>query len=471
MKKASLVMHAPRPQEVVLKLDRPWEGPICGYFTLIRDGDRNLLYYRGWPEAGRPDVYCVAESSDGIQFDRPNLGLHEYEGNRDNNIILTESPFTHTFAPFLDTRPDVEKPHRFKAFARNRINRDNAAEMGIASDSVEAWINKWVLNAFSSPDGINWRLMFPEPAITDGVFDSQNVGFWSEAEEKYIAYYRTFSRKEEFESGRTAPTTNATRLRTIMRAESEDFRHWSPGVLMDYRTGDSPTPVEEFYINQTHPYFRAPHIYVALPARFMKGRTAVSREEAQAVSVLENQINACSDACFMTTRPGNHWYDRTFPEAFVRPRIGAGHWTGRTNYPVNGVIQTGPEEMSFYVQEHYAQPVPQLRRYSLRLDGFSSVRMPHSGGEFITKPLTFSGAELELNYSTSAAGSMRVEIRDENNKPIPGYTLREATDIFGNRIAGRAAWKNGSSLAELAGKPVRLRFVMHDADLFSLRFV
>ena len=463
MKKASLFMHTPQPCEVVLKHDQPWEGPISLYHSLVQDGERFLLYYRGWPGKDRPDVYCVAESSDGIHFERPNLGLHEYEGSTDNNIILTESPFTHTFAPFLDARPDVEHEHRFKAFARNRISKEDAEKMGIESGPV--------LNAFSSSDGIHWRLMFPEPVITDGVFDSQNVGFWSETEGKYVAYYRTFRQKDEFDSGRTGPTTNTHRLRSIMRAESDDFRNWSPGVLMDYRTCGSPAPVEEFYINQTRPYFRAPHIYVALPARFMKGRHAVTEQEAKMTGVFDNQRGACSDACFMTTRPGSRWYDRTFMEAFVRPRVGPGHWTARCNYPVDGVVQTGQDEMSIYVDEHYAQPGNQVRRYSLRLDGFSSVRAPHSGGEFMTKPLIFYGAELDLNYSTSAAGSMRVEIRDEDNRPIPGYTLREATDSFGNKIAGRARWKNGTDVSQLAGKTVRLRFVMRDADLFSIKFV
>ena len=202
----------------------------------------------------------------------------------------------------------------------------------------------------------------------------------------------------------------------------------------------------------------------------MAGRSAVTKVEAEAIGVHKTQLTACSDACFMTTRPGNGWYDRTFMDAFIRPRIGPDHWSARCNYPVDGVVQTGPDEMSLYVDEHYAQPGNQIRRYSLRLDGFASVRASHSSGELITKPLVFSGRELELNYATSAAGSLRVEIRDAGNRPIPGYTLREAVDIFGNRIAGRAAWKTGVDVGQLAGRPVRLRFVMRDADLYSIRF-
>ncbi len=471
MKKASLRMHHPQPREVVLRHDKPWEGPVSLYHTIIKDGPRYLLFYRGWPGNDSPDVYCVAESADGVNFERPNLHMHEYKGSKDNNIFLDQSPFTHTFAPFLDTSPGAKTEHRFKAFARYKLNEEEAEELAPDSNSIEDWTNSWVLKAFSSPDGYHWNQIFDEPIITDGAFDSQNVGFWSEVEGKYVAYYRSFQKKEDFASGVTGPTTDAGRLRSVMRAESEDFKNWSPGVLMDYRTGESPAPVEEFYINQTRPYFRAPHIYVALPARFMAGRRAVTEQEAKITGVFDNQRSACSDACFMTTRPGSRWYDRTFMGAFIRPPVGPGHWTARANYPVDGVVQTGQEEMSLYLDEHYAQPGNQVRRYSLRLDGFSSVHAPHDGGELQTKPLVFSGSELELNYSTGAAGSLRVEIRDEDNNPIPDYTLREARDIFGNRISGRARWENGSSVAELAGKPIRLRFVMRDADLFSMRFV
>ena len=457
LKNASLCMHQPQPEEIVLRHDTPWEGPFCLYHTVIRDGDRYLMYYRGWQVPSDPAVYCLAESDDGIHFERPNLGMHDWKGNKENNIFFAEEPFTHTFAPFLDDRPGVPREQRFKAFARNFVGEQNAKNA--------------TLNGFASADGVEWEEMFADPIITDGAFDSQNVGFWSEAEGKYVAYYRIFIGKEAFASGVTGPTTGATRLRSIMRATSEDFRTWEPGVLMDYRSGDQSAPVEEFYINQTRPYFRAPHIYVALPARFMAGRSAITKEEGDAIGVHQTQLNACSDACFMTTRPGNDWYDRTFMEAFVRPRVGQSHWSARCNYPVDGVVQTGPEEMSLYVDEHYAQPGNQVRRYSLRLDGFASVHAAQRGGELITRPLVFTGRELEINYATSAAGSLRVEIRDAENRPIPGYSLRDAVDVFGNRIAGRAAWKNGSDVGRLAGQPVRLRFVMRDADLYSIRFV
>ena len=88
----------------------------------------------------------------------------------------------------------------------------------------------------------------------------------------------------------------------------------------------------------------------------------------------------------------------------------------------------------------------------------------------LTRTLAFSGKELEINYSTSAAGSVRVELQDASGKALPGFTLAESQEIIGDHIARVVTWKSGSSVAALAAKPVRLRFVMKDADLYSIRF-
>ncbi|MCP4788358.1 MAG: hypothetical protein GY903_18090 [Fuerstiella sp.] len=83
----------------------------------------------------------------------------------------------------------------------------------------------------------------------------------------------------------------------------------------------------------------------------------------------------------------------------------------------------------------------------------------------------FQGSTLELNYSTSAAGSVSVEIQDVNGDPIDGRALADCHEIFGDEIERTVTWKDGTGLKQLAGRPVRLRFVMKDADLFSFQFV
>lgn len=432
-----LKLHHPVPAETAVEFDRPWEGLFCGYVTVIEDGDTYRMYYRGLPTAGRDgsevEVSCYAESSDGINWTKPNLGIHEVNGTLDNNAILKDAaPASHNFSPFLDTKPGIPKEERFKALG-------GTIESG--------------LFAFVSPDGKNWKKLREEAVITDGALDSQNVAFWSETEECYVCYLRTWT-KGEFAG-----------YRTISRTTSTDFFEWSDLVEMEY----GETTREHLYTNQTRPYFRAPQIYVSIAARFMPGRRVISTEQAEAIGGDPNYSGDISDNVLMTSRGGNH-YDRTFMEGFIRPGIGLGNWTSRTNYPALGVVPTGPDEMSMYVQRNYGQTTHHLQRCVLRKDGFVSVNAPYSGGEMVTKPLTFSGKELEINYSTSAAGSVKVEIQDCDGKPVEGFSLEDCLDIVGDEIERVVDWKTGSDVSGLAGKPICLRFVMKDADLYSIRF-
>jgi hypothetical protein len=104
------------------------------------------------------------------------------------------------------------------------------------------------------------------------------------------------------------------------------------------------------------------------------------------------------------------------------------------------------------------------------LDGFASVNGPYSGGEMTTKVIVFKGNRLVVNYATSAAGSLQVEIQDEQGAPLPGYALAECPEIYGDEIERVVRWKTKPGVGELTGRPVRLRFVLKDADLYSVRF-
>jgi hypothetical protein len=445
--RATLQMHRPVDRGAVLAFDAPWEGPFCAYVTVLKAQDRYQMYYRGMSHVGTGDddeqqVTCYAESADGITWTKPSLDLFPRNGHEKTNIVLADvAPVTHNFSPFIDARAGVKPDERYKAVGGDQ---------------------KTGLIAYVSPDGIRWRKLRDQPVLTKAlvqspslVFDSQNVPFWSEAEGKYLLYYRVYK----------------DRKRRIARVESDDFLTWKDPTLMEYRRapGAPDAPVEQLYTNQTHPYFRAPHLYVSTAARFMPGRRVLTTQQAEAIQVNPKYFNDTSDAVLMTSRGGNI-YDRTFMEAFVAPGIGLENWTSRTNYPACGVVQTGRDEMSVYVNQNYGQPTSHLRRYSLRLDGFASVHADYDGGEMITRPLTFAAGKLLLNCSTSAAGGIRVEVQDADGKPVPGFALDDCHEVIGNEIERAVEWVGGGDVGKLAGKPLRLRFVAKDADLFALRF-
>ncbi len=434
MKGARLTLNRPRDEGIALKFDKAWEGRFCGYCTVFKTDSGYRVYYRGRAGLGKDgdnsEVTSIANSKDGINWTRPKLNLYEFNGHRDNNIVLTDaSPYTHNFSPWLDTRPGVPKNQRYKAMA------------GIHSSGV---------GLFASADGLSWKIL-KEKILTskEFAFDSQACAFWSESENQYICYFRTWKNK----------------VRWISRSTSKDALKWTEPVEMSF--GDA--PAEHLYTNQTHPYFRAPHLYISTAARFVPGRQVVTEEEARAINVNPKYFKDTSDAVLVTSRGGNV-YDRTFLTSFVRPAIGAKNWVSRTNYPALNIVQTGPTEMSLYVNQDYAQPTAHLHRYSMRLDGFASVQAEYSGGELLTRPFTFSGKKLTLNFATSAAGSIRVEFQTQDGKPIPGFSAIECREQIGNEIERTVRWNGGSDVSSLAGKPVRLRFVMKDADLFALKF-
>lgn len=447
MEGAKLLMHHPQPAGVVLRFNRPWEGPFCGYVTVIKDGQRYLMYYRGLPEPKDEtdsECTCLAQSGDGIRWQRPELGLYEVRGTRKNNVVLHgQAPFSHNFSPFLDANPGAPPSQRFKAVAG---------------------VSKTGLLGYTSPDGVHWSKLRAAPLLSAGAFDSQNVAFWSESENCYVCYFRTWSKGGA--SGREFAGT-----RTISRATSGDFLTWTKPVVMDLGDG----PAEHLYTNQTQPYFRAPQIYVAFPMRFVSGRSGLSDATFAQLApgicqgYLKTAREDCSDGVLMTSRGGNR-YDRTFREAFIRPGLDPGNWVSRSMMAANGVVPTGPNEMSIYYQQHDGQATAHLVRCTLRLDGFASVNAPYCGGEMLTKPLLFAGSRLEINYSTSAAGSIRVEVQDTSGRPIAGLALGDCRELVGDQIQSEVAWTAGANLGRLAGKPVRLRLVMKDADVYSLRF-
>jgi hypothetical protein len=92
------------------------------------------------------------------------------------------------------------------------------------------------------------------------------------------------------------------------------------------------------------------------------------------------------------------------------------------------------------------------------------------GGELVTKPFTFSGKTLSLNFATSAAGGVQVEMQNADGSAITGHALNDCPPIFGDSLDRKVIWNKGTDVSSLAGKPVRLRFVLNDADLFSFKF-
>ena len=459
---ASLTLHSPTPQDAALTFDRPWEGNSCNYFSVIKDCTTYRMYYRGMQVdytqgkmTPQHKVVCYAESNDGIDWERPSLGLVDFGGSTDNNIIWDGVGST-TFAVFKDANPDCEPDAKFKALASGH-NKDGKRNG---------------LHAFKSQDGVRWSIMSDDLVITDGAFDSQNLAFWDTVRGEYREYHR------DFRSGRDS--RGNSNGRDIKTAATKDFLNWPNPAWLSY----SPGRVSELYTNQVIPYYRAPHIFLGFPTRYVdRGWTESSRKLPQLdyrqlrASSNEREGTAMTDGMFMSSRDGQSF--NVWPESFIRPGLrDTGGWFYGDNYQSWGLVETAshiegaPNELSVYVTEAHEQMdlTERLRRHTIRIDGFVSVAARMDGGELLTHPLVFEGELLVLNFSSSAAGDIRVELQDANGYALDGFGLHDCDPVYGDDLARTVSWNGAADVSALVGQPVRLRFALRDADLYSIQF-
>ena len=124
-----------------------------------------------------------------------------------------------------------------------------------------------------SPDGIRWRTVGDKPLMIQQKMDSGlDLGFWDSERKQYVAYIR------DRPGVRPVRAPIVRGLRSISLATSSDFLQWTGLQFIDL--GDA--PLEHFYTGAITPYFRAPHIYLAFPKRFIpppKNRSPIRNQQ------------------------------------------------------------------------------------------------------------------------------------------------------------------------------------------------
>jgi len=486
--KAELRLHRPVPREISIVHDALWEGSGSGYHSVFQDGDKYRMYYKAYeisplheadPNKNKEvhPLFCAyAESDDGILWRKPALGLHQFNGSTANNIVMVsglvgkvDADAGHP-AVFKDDNPNAAPDARYKAIFRSRNPRG--------------------LLAFKSPDGLHWSPMSDAPIITDGAFDSQNLAFWDTERGVYRAYWRYFDRGTS-----EKPFVG---VRSIRTATSKDFLNWEDYADLKYPDA----PPTHLYTNQIKPYHRAPHLLIGFPARYvereLKGTMDDSRHKVSPAkmkqwspsmralpdlahrelraSASERYGTALTETVIMASRDGVNF--KRWQEAFLPPgieRVGTWHYghqyVGWHLVETKSDLEGAPNELSLYaVESYWTDSSSTLRRYTLRLDGFVSASAPMAGGELVTKPIRFSGQRLTLNFASSAAGGIQVELQDSTGRPLPGFTIADCPPIFGDTLERPVIWTGGADLRALVGRAVRIRFVLRDADLYSYQF-
>lgn len=455
------ILHSPERREVSIRVDRPWEDLFMYNPVVIKDGHHYRMWYRA-KYMDRPFLTAYAESLDGVHWVKPNLGLIEVEGSKNNNVVWPiPGADGRSFSVFKDQNPATGSESRYKGITN-------------LSETTDTGKRRSVFFGLISPDGLRWRYLQKEPIVKadveDPQFDSHNIVLWDAVRKHYAIYARGWYRnglppRGAERVGRdpnsvtlrlpSGETRRLTHIRDIRRYISKDYYNWS---AQEY-VGLSEAPLEHLYKNSATPYYRDPSIIFMFPKRFLPTRKFDPKW----------QDIGLSDIVFMFSRDGLN-FDRRFMEAFLRPGRQIKAWHERSIHVGTGLVPTGDGEMSLYFIEHGKTRDMSIRRGVLRVDGIVSLQSSYQGGTVLTRPLTFSGSRLTINYATSAAGSIRVELQDESGTSLKRFSLDDCLEIYGDEIERVVAWQTGSDLTSVSGQTVRVKFELKDANLYSIRF-
>lgn len=466
-----LTMNGPaKMNQPVLASDVPWEGDpgasVAAYSSVIKDGGKIRIWGSGKPllpvrlEPGGPVIalFAYAESTDGIRFGVPDPRLVALD---DSGAEIGKHGRIGGVSVWID--PQAPPAHRYKSQAKFYPPGGRPSEFHI----------------YSSPDGYRWTL-FAAPKIDQ--MDTQSILFWDEPQQRYALYTR-----KNPEAG------TARRHRVVRRMDSVDLLRWDhERFVMEaddvdrgiYATPTSQPPVD--YYGATifqYPDDSADSVYVMLAHAFWHWQRRPKEQRAGGYEDVKFSYEVLAPATLddrlSVSRDGIH-FSRLGDRRSFLPLGLSGAFSSKWAWSLPNPIRMGNEIWIYYFGDNrdhdgFVDPAASQRqcaidRAILRLDGFVSADAAYEGGEMVTPLLTFAGERLELNVDPGAGGSIRVEILDEDERPIPGYTREDAVALYDNSVCLPAAWRTTGSVAPLARQPIRIRFLMRDCKLYAFRF-
>lgn len=494
----SRVLNRPRKHREgpVLKPERKWEGNFAAVSSVIYDSEEG--YFKMWyvPSlitAKRPpgrleeyesllrasdyqeelDLSCYALSRDGIHWDRPNLGLVDFEGSTRNNIFSGKSVRSKGGLYNSGRAPNAFKDRREK----NPDRRYKGLGYARAANGHTG------LCIYFSSDGLTWREYEGNPVMV-GTGDTHTVLGWDSVRKKYLAYLRpgwkdyqsavnayeqisTTVRAASLPSyslDELAPPAGDLRKRTIGFSESDDFIHWTP--IGPALIPDRSDPVDlQFY---GMPAIRYEGFYLGFP--WMLRTNELTMETQFAFSRDGREFRRLADrAPFIPLGPNGAWDDGCI---YVRkPFVHNGKiWF----YYLGANWRHGVEDL--LLEGKNAEAAVGLA--TLPLDGFVSLDAGPNPGTATTPVLVFKGEQLLVNFEDSQKGSagvdhassLRAEILNPTGKAVKGFNIQDAEPVIHTGERQRVSWNGGVALGSLEGQPIRLRFHLRNGKFYSFEF-
>jgi len=466
-------------REKLIVTDQSWErdAMLGSYGTVFEESGRIRLWYQllagtALPGENPPFMgMAYAESKDGIHFEKRVLGLVEWNGSRQNNLVMPPDPALLTVggASILpDDNPRCPPGERYKSWSKLYPKKGS----GIRGPH-RVWY---------SPDGLRWKLY---DTLVTGLraADTQPSWFWDPRIGRYVGYSREWVRDRPDFGARMASYNESDDLfrwdsfSLALEPDERDFTALPAPILdlsrivvkgedvLPQRPVQAPPAPLDFYGPGVFPY---EGVYIATVPVFHHWRSIGP----------ENWPNT-SDVQLAVSRDARHFTRPGRRQPFLR--TGAdGTFDSKRIYALPRPVRRGDELWIYYfgtnrdhayrVDPHAQRLEAAISRAVLRLDGFVAAEADYEGGWLLTPPIIFDGARLELNLDTGAGGAARVEILEAGGKPVPGFTLAEADELNGNSVRMPASWRGRRDVSALAGKPVRLRLKMRSARLYAFQF-
>ena len=476
------------PNNPVIRADRPWEMPSVPegvgmdlhYGTVFYDPFQQQ--FRMWylvttlvttpKQDSINPVWCYATSKDGYHWEKPSLGLVEFEGSTDNNILKDENWPKIKGGIFVDQH-EKDPAKRYKAMSQKTVQATVPGE----SEVMETFV--W--NLYSSPDAFNWTPHPDNPVIKpDGspLLNPQgnppHKGMW-----RAYLWGPTASMGWDpirgvyamhVENCRHRACTLGKRL--IGRSESPDLVHWTqPSTIIV--PDDQDPPHLEFYSMWTSTY---EGFYIGMLWNYRPGPPPPAPRRREERLYIWPQ--------FVSSRDGIH-YDRRFREPVI-PLSAEPEWDSVTIYTHQPIFHDG----KFFIYynggnfrgrhaENVSGPgaMAAMGLATVPLDGFVSLdtEAGYEGyGEVVTSSFTFSGNRLQINMGPASSGKpcdVKVEILNPDHFRLLGYTFDDADSLTQAGVANVVTWKGKSEVSELAGQSIKLKFYLKNAKLFSFQFV
>lgn len=458
-----LRLQCPHLSPVFFRGERPWEGSL-NQCQILCDGGRYRMWYWAFPPESKQGLSCYAESDDGCEWTRPELGQYEFQGSKANNILCDRDHFT-IHSVFVDPRSPADE--RYKAIGADvRYFRDGALITGSKQSAREvrelrkameleghpleridaAAEVRHVVRGAVSADGLNWRVL-DEPLIDTGktMLDTQSIAAFDEESGEYVAFLRG----------------QAKRRRCVRRTGGPAFGGWSPTrhvLVPDPQDG----PHRDIY---TSAYCRSPgsRRHLMFPSYF-------------------DRLSATLDIYLATSWDGWNW---TRPER--RPLVDHGAMDGRYSclYAHPDLVPLGGEEWGLCCrgvgQRHDTWGAGPYTGYAMgeyfwarwkpdRLAALEAL----SEGQFTTVERVCQGTELRLNYRTEIGGWIRAGLVERPSTPprrtpeLEGFELDACDPLEGDEVSRVVTWSGRHSLEALAGRSVSVRIRMARARLFSV---